>query len=138
MLISGFVFVKWVFVFWFLVSLWNFGESDSCVMSVLVACSSSVLTGNDYCRWMLANWDELGGNVKRESLCGPLKMGSVRQQRPCKDSSHVVGNQTQSMNIMSSKKGVDLHSVYLLPWKNCSWHLDQQRGYLLELGSGPK
>lgn len=79
MLISGFVFVKWVFVLWFLVPPWKFGESDSCAMSVLVACSSSVLTGNAYWRWMLANWDELGGNVKGESLCGPLKMGSVRQ-----------------------------------------------------------
>lgn len=79
MLISGFVFVKWVFVLWFLVPPWIFGESDSCVMSVLVACSSSLLTGNAYCCWMLANWDELGGNVKGESLCGSLKMGSVRQ-----------------------------------------------------------
>lgn len=89
MLISGFVFVKWVFVLWFLVPC---GESDSCVLHVLVACSAGVLRGNAYCRWMLVYWDELGGNVKGESLCGPLRMGSERQLSPRKDSSHVVGN----------------------------------------------
>lgn len=113
MLISGFVLVKWVFVPRFPVPLWNFGECDGSVLSVVLSCSTGVLTGNVYCRWILSNWDELGGNVEGESHCGPLRMGSERQLRPRKDSSHIIGNQTGSMDLMSSKKGVDLHLTYL-------------------------
>lgn len=75
-----------MFVPRFPVLLWNFGECDGSVLSVVLSCSTGVLTEKVYSRWMLSNWDEFGGNVEAESHCGPLRMGSEKQMRPRKDS----------------------------------------------------